>query len=156
MSARLCATCKVIHKKPWDEKCKTYLAHLEKLKVTESAQTMATANTSNTTVVSGSPPQQEKDSTFAMCKELLSSVKEMNTRLSGYDKKVEELTARLNEKDNRDSRARHASGSVIREGALENGSQARDKSRDREARKSGVRPKSDSIIDTRDAPLRKY
>ena len=75
----------------------------------------------------------------------------MNSRLKIYDKKVADVTARLQERD-REARSRGTSAIQGQMGEPSTFSHTKDLSRDRERKKSGARPKTDTNIDHYEAP----
>ena len=91
MSSRLCAGCKSVHKRPWDEKCKTFLEQqLEQNPGEFTAQTANMATSPQSTV-----KDQQVDPTLKLCNELLSQMKGMSSQMDRYEKRFDELSAKI-------------------------------------------------------------
>ena len=89
MSARLCAGCKVIHKRPWDDQCKTVLANLQKQAETANQEEFQAQATSP----KGAGNEHLLDPQIKAYKELIGTVKGFSAQMQGYEKKINELSA---------------------------------------------------------------
>ena len=82
MTSKLCPKCKVIHTKPWDKNCKAVVARDDDASV-ESRD--AESVDSNDTAVSKDMNESQTEN-FAY---LINSVKELTSRFTAYDTKIE-------------------------------------------------------------------
>ena len=81
----------MVHKRPWDDKCKTLLENVQdknQLDTVEQNQNMAANNqsTGNTEPI---------DPQLKAYNELLSTVKGMHSQIKGYEKRFDELSAKI-------------------------------------------------------------
>ena len=88
MTSRLCTKCKTIHQKPWDKNCKGVTARVD----SDSTENRDTDNTDSTErAVSKDNNEPQVDNVTL----LINSVKELTSRVTAYDTKLDALTARI-------------------------------------------------------------
>ena len=81
--------CKVIHKCPWDDQCKTVLANLQKQAETANQDEVL----AQTTSPKGAGNEHLLDPQTKAYKELIDTVKGFSAQMQGYEKKINELSA---------------------------------------------------------------
>ena len=90
MTSRLCKNCKSIHRKPWDNNCKTH--------VNKEGQSTAGKNTAETNDAQGGEAQgndSQLDPGMKVYAELLASVKNLSSQFATYDARLTELTNKI-------------------------------------------------------------
>ena len=98
MASRLCNKCKIIHPKPWDKNCKG--THSEQTAMASGGQDDSDEIVDN---IEGATGKSSTVKQLELYSQLLTTVKSLDSRFSSYDRRFDELAARIDKNNKTDS-----------------------------------------------------
>ena len=146
MASCLCNKCKIIHPKPWDKNCKG--------NYTEQT-TMASGGQEDSGDIIDTPEgatgKSDSVKQLELYSQLLSTVKSLDSRFSSYDRRFDELAARIEKNNKTDSVKQNKASEPVfgHTTELEDGHRSKDKG------KHGTRPKHRHASEPGSAPSAK-
>ena len=143
MSSKLCNVCKIIHEWPWDDKCKTVNSPMENV-ISQWASNDSHSAGIRTQLHQATSPHESQpvDTPTALCKEIMNSVKGLQTQKSDYGVHLNDLSQKVSGSRDKVDRERDTQEKTVF--GAQGGSFTKSQSATKHTPRQDVRPKTTS------------